>query len=76
MLFIAAVCAWGAFILLPTGPVVAELDAARARGDERQRGRVGRDRAWLRNPVAVHAAFWLGLVPFLLYVIGSALRLF
>ena len=76
MPFIAAACVWGAFTLFQLvlwwlNSMLLVREAMNV--NEGELGAIGLGFAivWL-----LHAGFWLGLVPFLLYVIGNALRLF
>ena len=73
---VAAVCVWGAFTLFQLvlwwlNSMLLVREAMNV--NEGELGAIGLGFAivWV-----LHAGFWLGLVPFLLYVIGNALRLF
>ena len=76
MLFIAAACVWAAFLLFQLGlwwlnSMLLVREAMNV--NEGELGAIGLGFAivWV-----LHAGFWLGLVPFLLFVIGNALQLF
>lgn len=76
MLFTAAACVWGAFIMFQLGlwwlnSMLLVREAMHV--NEGELGAIGLGFAvvWL-----LHTAFWMGLAPFLLYVVGNALKLF
>jgi hypothetical protein len=76
LLFIATACVWGAFLLFQLilwwlNSMLLIREAMNV--NEGELGAIGLGFAlvWL-----LHGAFWLGLVPFVLYMIGDALRLF
>ncbi len=76
MLFAATGCVWGCFILFQLGlwwlnSMLLVREAMNVNEGELGALGLGFAALWF-----VHATFWLGLVPFLLYVLGNALKLF
>ncbi|MGB7157426.1 MAG: hypothetical protein WBD40_05135 [Tepidisphaeraceae bacterium] len=76
LLFIAAACVWGAFILFQLflwwmNSLLLMREAMNVNEGELAMIGLGFAVVWI-----LHLGFWLGLVPYLLYVVGNALRLF
>jgi hypothetical protein len=76
MLFIAAACVWGAFLLVQLGMWwVASMLLVREAMNVNE-GELAMIALAFVVFWALHAAFWLGLVPYILFVVGKGLRLF